>query len=557
MSHEPTWQVVETDPDEGVVADSRSALASFHFLRKALRRRIRLCLAFAIGGLLLGVALTVVMPPSQTGTVTVLLAHDPSLDPTQAMATDVSLLGTREVAKVVIDRLHLQLDPDSFQRSITATTSSPQILVIDVAAPSASAAIQRADAVATGFLSFRTAQLRSQTQGAVRGYQSRIDNLQDQISRLTTQYNAVSRRGAAGQTEASSLLTERSQLTSQVSSLQQTIETTTLQANAIIGASHVVDDASVVPASAKRRAVLNSASGLIGGTALGAGLVIFLALVSDRLRRREEVALALGTWVTTSITSTGFLGRAHSSREMWRPIQRVKRIFRGDAGERRDLDVLVTGLERAVASSPGVRVANGERTRASRRNHGQRLAVLTIDAEREGAAAVAGLAERLCERDMTVALIDLSTDGNLSSVFADSGSQGQAMDRTAITVHRPEGEPTLARGPLRTARSRRNAAQDQEFERVWASADITVALGLADAAIGFDYLNTWADEVVLMVRAGSSTAEMLRTAAELLRLADLNLMFAMMVGADTTDESLGSPDLGDQPQGGSHASPGL
>ncbi len=42
--------------------------------------------------------------------------------------------------------------------------------------------------------------------------------------------------------------------------------------------------------------------------------------------------------------------------------------------------------------------------------------------------------------------------------------------------------------------------------------------------------------------AGRCSAERLSTAAELVRSAGLELAFAVMVGSDRTDESLGLPD---------------
>ena len=71
---------------------------------------------------------------------------------------------------------------------------------------------------------------------------------------------------------------------------------------------------------------------------------------------------------------------------------------------------------------------------------------------------------------------------------------------------------------------------------------MVLTLAEVDPAVGVDHLTSWVDRVVLLVAAGRSSAERLRTAGELVRTAGLQLVFAMMVGADRTDESSGRRD---------------
>jgi hypothetical protein len=47
------------------------------------------------------------------------------------------------------------------------------------------------------------------------------------------------------------------------------------------------------------------------------------------------------------------------------------------------------------------------------------------------------------------------------------------------------------------------------------------------------------DQVVPLVSAGHSTAELLETTAELIRAAGLTVPFALMIGSDDIDESVG------------------
>ena len=50
---------------------------------------------------------------------------------------------------------------------------------------------------------------------------------------------------------------------------------------------------------------------------------------------------------------------------------------------------------------------------------------------------------------------------------------------------------------------------------------------------------TWADDAVVVVTAGRSSWTKIRAVSEMIRLASVHLVSAVLVGADKTDESLG------------------
>ena len=65
--------------------------------------------------------------------------------------------------------------------------------------------------------------------------------------------------------------------------------------------SYTLNAAALVPHSQKKTAVLYALSGLIAGLALSMGWVVVGALVSDRLRSRDDIAHALGAPVRLSV----------------------------------------------------------------------------------------------------------------------------------------------------------------------------------------------------------------------------------------------------------------
>ena len=135
----------------------------------------------------------------------------------------------------------------------------------------------------------------------VDGMKQRIAELQDEVGELTQRINELSAAGASGASELSDAISQRAQVTGQIETLQQSVQDATLKNASVVSSSRVIDPAAAETGGVKRRIVLTLASGLIGGAALGCGIVLFLAITSDRLRRRFDVAAALEVPVPVSV----------------------------------------------------------------------------------------------------------------------------------------------------------------------------------------------------------------------------------------------------------------
>jgi capsular polysaccharide biosynthesis protein len=517
---DPSWRVDDTDPEE-LAGASQPSLVSLHFLLSALRRRWRFWAAFACAGLLLGLGWAVMIPAKSVGTVTVLLTHDSSTDPELAMATERSLLRTREVAADVIGELDLEMTPEKLQESVVVTQLSTTVLLLEVPGTDDADAVARAATFADSYLDFRTEQIESQTEAMLAGHEERLETLQTDVERITRQYDALTRSTAASQDQAGDLLARRSQLNTEINSVQQMIQDTTLRSSATLAGSGVLDPATVVPRSEKTRLVLAGGSGLIVGGALGVGLVLSMALTSTRLRRREEVAVALDAPVRFSVGAL-------------EPRWTARLLGRSSTSDR-DLQVLVRGLDSATAP----------RKRVSKKARPFRLALATVDNIGATELVICSLAAQFTHQGLSVFLVDLSETGSLEAALTRALGQDhhQTDPAAAPVVFRPEGVPSLARGPVGSPpHVASDLPEDDPLRSAWDSADVVLTLGEIDPAVGVDHLRSWADQVVLLVTAGRSSAERLRTTAGLVRSSGLKLPFAVMVGADRTDESLGLPD---------------
>jgi capsular polysaccharide biosynthesis protein len=474
---------------------------NLHYLRASLRRRWRLVLTTTAAGLLFSLAALALLPASSTADATILLAHDTSADPTTAIATDNKLLNNRTVASQVVDELHLPMTVDEFLASYSSSQVSTEILDIQLKASTPQEAVRRLTALCAAFLQFRNDQLAIQSNYVITTDQSHIDDLRRQIDVINAEYQAALTHH--DHTAANQALTERSELLQQIGTLQSTIEATQLQSDALARASHVVDRPAPVPAGGRKHLVLGVMSGLILGCALGVGFVSAHALVSNRLRRREEIATALGQAVPFSAGPV----RRRLPAFIAVPIRGTKRR------RQRNLAILSEGLATAIADD-----------RTARR----RLALVGVGDLRAAAAVLARTGRHFQEQGDRVLLVDLSSSGLLRRYESDG-----------LSVVRPEVRPGTASGPLSVVSSMNrtlpHGAPPEEH------ADLVLVLGEVDLGIGNRQLSMWADCAVLLVGAGKVTAEFLRSTSRLFASAGPPLVYAMVVGSDRTDETLGAP----------------
>ncbi len=504
-----TWDVgdfAQENPNEPV--RPFAALVSFHFLRAAVRRRLTLCLLTGLVGMLLGGAFLLVAPGTHSARSTLVLAHDPLVDPSRAMATDVGLLATRTVAERAISDLQISLDPQDLLDSVTAVPPTSDVLELTMSAPTDDEAVRRLDAFTAAYLEFRATQVSAQSDALLQGYADRISAAQDQVNELSKRITALSRAGAAGQDQLGETITKRAQLQNQISSVEESAQDVTLRRTALMAASRVIDPATVQPASAPKRIALALASGLIGGAALAVGGVVLQSILSDRLRLRLEVSSALEVPVTLSV------GRLRPLPRMLRGLRFLPSVRR--RGDRRaaDLQRVAHAIERALPE-PG---------------HRQRLALACVENADEVRIGLAAAAVALQQRGRAVDLVDLSEGGGLESAVAQL-MPGNAEDRPV--VHRPSVIPSLCAGPA--------DLDATEAPELLSLGDTGVCLVLADLdpRVGADHLTAWTERVMVAVTSGKSGVDRIRTTGDLIRAAGLEFPSALLIHALDDDASPG------------------
>ena len=141
-------------------------------------------------------------------------------------------------------------------------------------------------------------------------------------------------------------------------------------------------------------------------------IVIISALVSDRLRRRDDVAEALGAPVRLSVGSL--------RRRRWLPGLPWRAAKR-----KRDMRRVVAHLQSAVPGSSGARPS---------------LAVVAVDDAQVAAQAVASLAASYASKGKQVVVADLSGGAHLARLLGarDSGVHAVSRNGAQLMVALPD-----------------------------------------------------------------------------------------------------------------------
>jgi hypothetical protein len=254
------------------------------------------------------------------------------------------------------------------------------------------------------------------------------------------------------------------------------------------------------------------------GLLIGMGIVIIRALISDRLRRRDEIAEVIGTPVKLSVRSM-------------RPRSRLPR--RRQSADGRALD-----LRRMVSHLNGLATPLSIAPATSRRLKG--LAIVAVDNAHEVAPAVAELAAWNAKQGKKVVVADLAEGRPVARLLgvSDPGVHTVNSAGAEVVVVVPQRDDIALIGPIPGFRDQ-PAGADPELAAACASADLLFTMTTLDPASGGDYLSTWAADAAALVTAGRSSSTRIRAVGDMIRLAGLRLASVVLTGADKDDESLG------------------
>jgi len=507
------WAYDDYPPvEDESVADPTAGLASLGYIATAIRRRLALVAAAALIGLFVGTAGYVLAPPAFQAEISLYLSTAPGQNPGQAMGTDVTLAQAHSVDAAVVRKLGLAQSPSQLLASYTVTAETNEVMLIMTRAPSSAEAMREATAVATEFLRFRANQAATEQQAELATLNQQITQEKQQVAATIRKLAAATAEpvSAARTAELARLrpLNRREELA--LAGLQQTATGYPVTTAQQVAGSGVLDAAAAIPRSRLRTPAEYVGGGLVGGLVLGAGFVVVGALVSDRLRRRDDVSRALGAPVGMRV------GRVRAGGRVWRPGPRVVRgrpVVRAGA--------YLGGLVPGSGSGPSG------------------LAVVPVGGDRAAAAVVVAAALARAREGAQVIVADLCTGAPAARLLGvrgpgvkmASGQEGQL----AVVVPEP-GEiapagPAVRPGPgVRLVLAR----------EVYQAADVLLVLVPLDPLGGSEHLASWAGRAVAVVSAGETSATRINAVGELIRLAGVTQLPAVLLGADRNDETVGA-----------------
>jgi capsular polysaccharide biosynthesis protein len=521
--------------------DPTSGVVTVGFLLAALGRRRKLWVTLAVLGLVIGGGLFHRLPPSTSATTTIFVPAGPVGNASDQINTDVALAQSEAVGNAVVQELHLPGTGQKFLGSYSVTSPSDQVIVVMLNAPTAAEATQWTNAVAAEFLKLRSAFAEAEQTQQEENYNAQVAQAQAKLTTITSELSDA-RSSGADQSKISQLEQQQTLQSNAVSEARQTatslILTSRVSTQEEVQFSRVLNPAALIHKSKVKSALTYVGGGLIGGLVLGVAIVIVGALLSEKLRRRDDVAYALGAPVLLSV------GRLH---EGLLRRGRVMRALRPRATRIRERDMrrLVRYLRGAIPLGPA-----GAKS----------LAVVAASDPATVAEAVVTLATELGREGTRVLLADLS-DGHKAGRRLGVTDPGLTLSRVGpkgkgFFLAIPAADDPAPAGPLSPAGSDAADLESAEAESaiaepaapesvknlawVASTADVVLSLVSLDPAGGGFHLATWATTAVAVLTAGESSALYTRSIAEMVHTGGVRLHSGVLVAADKNDESLGA-----------------
>jgi len=248
-----------------------------------------------LGGLALTAAIFVVAPPPHQASISILIANDPNLDAIVQMQGNVTLAESAKVAADSVKLLGLHKRPSAFMHTYTVTSATDRILVFTTNASSDAEAVREAWALARAFQDFRAQTLRIHQEQSISALNSEIAGQLIKVHKVERELATVSSNGKKD------LQQQLYRLDLQLGGYRFTRNLYPVLTASLVQGTTILDPAEPIPPSRKHLAAIYGAAGLFASLAAGFGVVIVGAATSNRLRRRDEVALTLGFPVRLSV----------------------------------------------------------------------------------------------------------------------------------------------------------------------------------------------------------------------------------------------------------------
>jgi hypothetical protein len=472
-------------------------------MKEGLQRHRLFWMSCAALGLLIGAVFHLVIPTKYVA-VTTLYLTEPATGVAYTVADDVNLLETKAVEYRALSDLHID-NRNDLPGSYHGVALGSVLLEIKADGRTPAAAVRWAKALARAFFSVRAQTLGGQTNIVVSSLNSQAKQLEAAVQRLNNAISVLSsaKAGPATANQVADMVSERGTDETQLTTLQNQVQQDLLEQSALNKGSYVLDPAQALLVHTKRIFAEDGLSGLVAGLAIGVGGVVVGAVISDRPRRRAEVAALLGAPVELSLSDVP------------------------------EPNLLTGGRVRGQLKRPGAQLKLAQRRLREKLGQLHRPALALVGVGKGSAgvatAVLAGTALSLAAEGKRVVLVDMAKGRPMARLFRVRGKRGAVSTVTFQgqylgLVVAPEDMVVL------------------DAKDVTQGADAILVLADADPAVGSEHLRPWAEAAVVMLRAGKASDLLVEAAGQMLRDAGVPPVSAVMLGTDERDETFGSVD---------------
>jgi capsular polysaccharide biosynthesis protein len=483
-----------------------SRMVGLRTMKEGLRRHRVFWASCAVLGVVIGAAFHLLIPAKYVAVTTLYLAQPGGM--TYTVADDVNLLETSAVANRALSQLHVGTNagrPGSYQGLAVGNI----LLQIKADSSTPARAVRWANTLARAFLAVRAQTLDRQTNLVVSSLQAQVKRLASDVQRLNHAIAVLSssQAGPTTSNQVAQMVSERGTDETQLTTLQNEVQQDLLEESAVNKGSYVLDPAQALLVHTKKIFAEDGLSGLVAGLAVGVGIVVVGAIVSDRPRRRAEVADLLGAPVELSLHGLGEPG--------WRTA----------AGPR------------GYVKKPSAQLELAQRRLRDSLGRLQRPALALVSTGKgslgTAAALLAGTALSLAGEGKPVVLVDLAEGRPLARLFR---------------VRRKGGvvRPVTLRGKQLTLVVAPEDVASLDSYELTKGAGVVLVLANADVAVGAEHLRSWAEGAVVVLRAGKASDLLIEATGQVLRGAGVLPVSAILLGADKGDETSGLVEYASQ-----------
>ncbi len=364
-----------------------------------IRWRRRLWVSFTLLGLIAGVLLTVLHPPSPTAVTRVLVVHadDQQAQRSTLMETDVALCQTSEVAGAALKRINVNEPPADFLATYRCAGVTPNVLEITVPGRSDGDAVNRAQALADVFIANHVKRTQDAVDAQVKPLLDRRARLERTLAMVN---NTISSTTIPAEIDA--LYTARAGIASQIQDLEKRSEDARIGAPTVATGTRIVDPPRALPIRLMRGGITNAAVGLVLGLGVGLAVAAVLGVTQERPIRRRDIAAELGVSIIAQLP-----GPPRGPRRLRHRSRHVR--------------------ERQRVAATLAHVVRGAHTSIS---------LLEIGCPGTAAPLALDIAERVAPERPVVVVADLSRD-HLSAAGGRSGGQARIVDLADLPLDQP------------------------------------------------------------------------------------------------------------------------